>query len=311
MKLFQVRTPLQALGGPVRYSLDWRVSFPEFPDRLFRVLDQKALTKKPIEYLNSNASIVSPDDQGVPLDSVSLVSPVVRKQVYAIGLNYKSHIEETKMETPTYPVVISKAANSVYPHKLPIRIPACAAANEVDFEAELAVVIGRHALNVPKNEAFQYILGYTCANDVTARKWQGAKMGGGQWTRAKSFDTFCPLGPSLRVADGTFNPENVRISSSLKQGADGPNGQFKVMQDARTSDLLFGIADLISFLSQDTLLPPWTVILTGTPSGVGYMRKPPVYLVPGDTVRVEIDGIGTLENPVEANKASKRPESDI
>ena len=170
--------------------------------------------------------------------------------------------------------------------------PSCMEPPEVDYEVELAVVIGKTAKDVTAAEALGYVLGYTVANDVSARRWQGAR-GSGQWVRGKSFDTFCPLGPELVTADELVDPQNLRLTCVL-------NGQ--VMQDANTSDMIFPVTELISFLSTGTTLLPGTVILTGTPSGVGYTRKPPVFLMPGDTVDMTVEGIGTLSNPVELQK---------
>jgi 2-keto-4-pentenoate hydratase/2-oxohepta-3-ene-1,7-dioic acid hydratase in catechol pathway len=152
----------------------------------------------------------------------------------------------------------------------------------------LAVVIGRAAKNVPVEQALDYVLGYTCSNDVSARRWQ--KHGGArQWVRGKSFDTFCPLGPVLVTADEIPDPQVLDVRCLL-------NGA--TMQDGNTSDMIFTVAELIAHLSRDTTLLPGSVILTGTPPGVGVARKPPVYLAAGDLVRIEIEGIGVLENPV-------------
>jgi len=158
----------------------------------------------------------------------------------------------------------------------------------VDYECELAVVINRRCKNVSRAEALDYVLGYTCANDVSARDWQRS-LGGGQWCQAKSFDTFCPLGPVLVTKDEIPNPNNLRIKTVL-------NGE--VMQDWTTSDMVFDVPTLIEFLSASKTLLPGTVILTGTPHGVGFARKPPVWLKSGDTVSIEIEKIGTLTNPV-------------
>jgi len=158
----------------------------------------------------------------------------------------------------------------------------------VDYEAELAVVIGRTARNVPQQEALDYVLGYTCANDVSARRWQ-KRGGGGQWVKGKSFDSFCPLGPVIVTSDEIGDPQALGLRSIL-------NGS--VMQDGNTSDMIFPVARLIHLLSQDTTLLPGTVILTGTPSGVGFTRTPPVFLAPGDEIVVEIENIGRLLNPV-------------
>jgi 2-keto-4-pentenoate hydratase/2-oxohepta-3-ene-1,7-dioic acid hydratase in catechol pathway len=159
----------------------------------------------------------------------------------------------------------------------------------VDEEAELAVIIGRTARHVSRADALDYVLGYTCANDVSARDWQ-IKWGGSQWCRGKSFDTFCPLGPRIVTADEIPDPNDLRIRTIL-------NGT--VMQDCRTNDMIFDIPALIEFFSGSTTLAPGTVILTGTPQGVGFARTPPVYLQAGDTVTIEIERIGELTNPVE------------
>ena len=158
----------------------------------------------------------------------------------------------------------------------------------MDYECELAVVIGRTARNVSTDQALEYVAGYTCANDVSARDWQ-MEWGGGQFCRGKSFDTFCPLGPVLVTADEIPDPNALRIRTVL-------NGQ--TLQDSNTRDMIFDVRSLVSFLSASTTLVPGTVILTGTPSGVGVARSPQVFLGAGDTVSIEIESIGTLINPV-------------
>jgi 2-keto-4-pentenoate hydratase/2-oxohepta-3-ene-1,7-dioic acid hydratase in catechol pathway len=162
------------------------------------------------------------------------------------------------------------------------------ASDEVDYECELAVVIGRRCKNVSPEHALEYVLGYTCANDVSARDWQ-IKKGGSQWSRGKTFDTFAPLGPVLVTADEIPNPNALRISTRL-------NGE--VVQDSNTSDMIFDVPHIIAFLSGSTTLLPGTVILTGTPEGVGMARTPPRWLEPGDEVSIDIEGIGTLTNSV-------------
>jgi 2-keto-4-pentenoate hydratase/2-oxohepta-3-ene-1,7-dioic acid hydratase in catechol pathway len=159
---------------------------------------------------------------------------------------------------------------------------------EVDYECELAVVIGKACKNVSKANALDYVLGYTCANDVSARDWQ-LKFGGGQWCRGKTFDTFAPLGPCLVLKDEIPDPNKLRIQTVL-------NGS--VMQDWNTDDMIFDVPALIEFLSGDTTLLPGTVILTGTPHGIGAARKPPIFLKDGDVVTIEIEKIGSLTNPV-------------
>ena len=217
------------------------------------------------------------------------LAPVVPATIICIGLNYAQHAAEGGKPLPERPMWFMKLPGAVQHPGEPIRIPARQASAKVDYEAELAIVIGRTARNVPRAEANGYILGYTCANDVSARDWQHPAMGGGQWCHAKSFDTFCPLGPVLVTPDELPNPNALRIRSIL-------NGT--VMQDSNTADMVFDVATLIEFMTADKTLPAGTVILTGTPEGVGFARKPPVWLRCGDTIAIEIEGIGTLTNPV-------------
>ena len=225
-------------------------------------------------------------DQPVPIKK--LLAPVVPTAILCIGLNYRAHAEETGAKLPKYPVLFMKAVNTLNHPEDPIIIPKVAP-GEVDYECELAVMIGKSAKNVSPGHALEYVLGYTCANDVSARTWQ--KEGGGkQWCRGKSFDTFCPLGPVLVTPDEITNPNDLKIKTDL-------NG--KTMQDWTTSDMIFDVPALISFLSEGTTLLPGTVILTGTPQGVGFARNPPVFLKGGDEVTIEIEHIGRLTNPVQ------------
>ena len=222
-----------------------------------------------------------------------ILAPLVPSVILAIGLNYHRHAEETGSTIPKFPVLFMKNPASVTNPGDPILLPpSCMQPPEVDYEAELAVVIGKTAKDVSTAEALDYVLGYTVANDVSARRWLGRK-GGGQLVRGKSFDTFCPLGPELVTADELTDPQNLRLTCVL-------NG--RVMQDANTADMIFPVAELIAFLSTGTTLLAGTVLLTGTPSGVGFTRKPPVYLMPDDTVEMTVEGIGTLSNPVKLKK---------
>lgn len=219
-----------------------------------------------------------------------LLAPVQPFAIVCIGLNYKKHAEETKAELPKHPVVFMKLPNVVQHPGEPILLPTKLKSDKVDYEAELAVVIGKTAKNVSKADALQYVLGYTCGNDVSARDWQ-KHGGGGQWCRGKSFDTFCPLGPVLVTADEITNPNTLAIKTVL-------NGE--TMQDWNTNDMIFDVPTLIEFLSGSTTLMPGTVILTGTPHGVGAARTPPVFMQDGDSVTVEIEKIGALTNPVKS-----------
>jgi len=217
-----------------------------------------------------------------------LLAPIQPVVFFCIGLNYRRHAEEGHAAIPQFPVLFLKSPAAVQNPGDPIVLPRGLRSEEVDYECELAVVIGKRGKNVPKEQALDYVLGYTCANDVSARDWQG-KWGGGQWCRGKTFDTFAPLGPCLALKDEIPDPAALRIRTVL-------NGQ--VMQDWGCDDLIFNVPSLIAFLSGSTTLLPGTVILTGTPHGVGFARKPPVFLRPGDTVTIEIDRIGALTNPV-------------
>jgi 2-keto-4-pentenoate hydratase/2-oxohepta-3-ene-1,7-dioic acid hydratase in catechol pathway len=219
-----------------------------------------------------------------------LLAPVDPAAIVCVGLNYRHHAEESKAPIPQHPVVFMKLPSAVQHPGDPIVLPRQLNSTEVDYECELAVVIGRRAKNVRREHALDHVLGYTCANDVSARDWQ-IRWGGSQWCRGKTFDTFAPLGPCLTLRDEIPDPSQLKIRTIL-------NGQ--VMQDWRCDDMIFDVPSLIEFLSASTTLVPGTVILTGTPHGVGFARKPPVYLQPGDRVTIEIDRIGSLTNPVQA-----------
>ena len=218
-----------------------------------------------------------------------ILAPISPTAILGVGLNYHEHAKEIGMELPMYPVLFIKNLSTITNPNDPIIVPAiCLDPPEVDYEAELAVIIGKTAKNVTIEEAFSYVLGYTAANDVTARRWQG-KKGAGQWCLAKSFDTFCPLGPIIVTADEVSNPQKLNISC-IHRG--------ELVQKANTSDMIFSVSQLISFFSSIMTILPGTVILTGTPSGVGFSSKPPRYLENGDSVSVIIEEIGELTNPV-------------
>ena len=217
-----------------------------------------------------------------------LLAPVAPTSIVCIGLNYRRHAAEGNLPEPQQPIVFMKLPSAVQNPGDPILLPRHLRSDEVDFECELAVVIGQACKNVTQEHALDYVLGYTCANDVSARDWQG-KWGGGQWCRGKTFDTFAPLGPCLVLKDELPNPAALKIKTVL-------NGQ--IMQDWNTGDMIFDVRTLIEFLSGSTTLLPGTVILTGTPHGVGMARDPKVFLKPGDTCSIEIEKIGTLTNPV-------------
>ena len=227
-------------------------------------------------------------DTGIQVEPTEILSPIEPRDIICIGLNYRRHAAEGGQAIPEFPVVFMKNSGTVQDPGKPIILPRRLKSDSVDYECELAVVIGRSCYNVSRSEALSYVLGYTCANDVSARDWQ-MKYGGSQWCRGKTFATFCPLGPCLVTSDEIPDPNALGIKTVL-------NGQ--VMQDWNTNDMIFDVPTLIEFLSGSTRLAPGTVILTGTPHGVGAARKPPVFLQHGDTVSIEIERIGTLTNPV-------------
>jgi len=225
---------------------------------------------------------------GAPVAVARLLAPIEPTTIICIGLNYRRHAQETSAKIPQFPVVFFKGPNTVQHPGQPILRPTHLKSDEVDYECELAVVIGKRCKNVARAAALQHVLGYTCANDVSARDWQ-KERGGGQWCRGKTFDTFCPLGPCLVTRDEIPNPNALAIRTIVSG---------ELLQDCNTNDMIFDVPALIEFLSGSTTLLPGTVILTGTPHGVGMARTPRRWLQVGDSVSVEIEKIGTLTNPV-------------
>jgi 2-keto-4-pentenoate hydratase/2-oxohepta-3-ene-1,7-dioic acid hydratase in catechol pathway len=217
-----------------------------------------------------------------------LLAPLMPTAILCIGLNYRKHAEETGAKVPEFPVLFMKNIAAVQNPGDLIEIPTHLASREVDWECELAIVIGKQAKNVAKENALDYVFGYTGGNDVSARDWQ-KQFGGSQWCRGKTFDTFCPLGPAIVTRDEIPNPNALTLKTLVNN---------EVMQDSTTADMIFDVPTLIAFLSGSSTLLPGTVILTGTPSGVGAGMKPPRFLKPGDTVTVSIEKIGDLKNPV-------------
>jgi 2-keto-4-pentenoate hydratase/2-oxohepta-3-ene-1,7-dioic acid hydratase in catechol pathway len=265
--------------------------------RITRFIDPEGTTRYGIDREDGSAEVLEWDlYNGLhPVGTTAVIAkrlaPLAPGNILCIGLNYHAHAEETGQSVSEYPILFMKPTGALNHPEDDIVLPACCLRGpEVDYEAELAVVIGRPAKNVTREQALEYVLGYTCANDVSARRWQ--KHGcGGQWVRGKSFDTFCPLGPVLVTADEIPDPQALRVRCLLND---------EVMQEGHTSDMIFPVAQLISELSRDTTLQPGTVILTGTPPGVGVARNPQRFLATGDVVTVEIEKIGRLTNPVRA-----------
>lgn len=228
--------------------------------------------------------------EGPPLTIRRLLAPVDPPNIFCIGRNYGAHAAETGSAVPEKPLIFIKPTTTVIGPDEEIELPG-SAPDEVDFEAELVIVIGRTTRRVSEARAMEHIFGYTCANDVSARDCQRSDK---QWSRAKGFDTFCPLGPWIVTAD-ELKPDALSIRSRL-------NGN--VMQDANTSDMIHNCAKLVSYLSHQFTLVPGTIILTGTPEGVGMARKPPVFMKAGDRIEIEIQGIGTLRNAVTGPRGS-------
>lgn len=217
--------------------------------------------------------------------TVKLAAPVPRPgKIICIGLNYRNHAVESGMEIPKSPIIFSKFVTSVIGTNEPIVLPKMS--SQVDYEAELAFVVGRRAKNVKKENAFDYVFGYTNFNDVSARDFQFAD---GQWQRGKSCDSFAPLGEFIATADEIKDPHSLNIRFRR-------NGE--TLQDSNTRELIFKIPELIEFLSETITLEPGDIVATGTPPGVGFARKPPIFMKAGDVVEVEIENLGILSNPV-------------
>jgi acylpyruvate hydrolase len=221
------------------------------------------------------------------MGDVTLGPPIPRPgKIICIGQNYAAHAAESNAPPPPHPIIFAKYANTVIGPGDPIRLPRVS--EQIDYEAELAVVIGERAFGVPESEALSYVGGYTPFNDVTARDYQKLTS---QWTIGKTFDTFGPMGPALVTADEVPDPQALDVRLSI----DGEE-----LQHGNTSDMIFSVAHLISFISSFMTLEPGDMIATGTPPGVGFARTPPRWLKAGEVVRIEISGIGVLENPVVA-----------
>ena len=224
-------------------------------------------------------------------------------KIVCVGLNYHDHVAEGGRAGPVRPLLFAKVPSAVIADGAPIVRPA--GTHALDLEVELGVVIGSTTRRVARADALDHVAGYVVANDVSARDWQGVKpalregeVGDGQWLRAKSADTFLPIGPVMVPRDEIPDPQRLRLRSWRTPGSGPEAGRPILMQDGSTADMIWGVAELIEYISAVVTLDPGDIILTGTPSGVGVFRDPPVFLEPGDRVRCEIDGIGWVENPV-------------
>jgi 2-keto-4-pentenoate hydratase/2-oxohepta-3-ene-1,7-dioic acid hydratase in catechol pathway len=233
-------------------------------------------------------------DTGKKAEAVAILAPVIPPVVVCIGLNYKKHADELGVAYPKNPVVFLKPATTVTGPDTAIVKPRIS--EKMDYEVELAIVIGKECKDVSVEDALGYVLGYTAANDVSTRDWQKVpELAGSQWTRSKIFDNFCPLGPVCVTSDEIGDPNNLRVQTFV-------NGAS--MQDSNTSDLIFNVQQCISFCSIGTTLVPGTVIITGTPAGVAEGRSPQPWLQAGDECIVEIEKIGRMRNPIVADTST-------
>ena len=278
-------TTYYGIGGTIvfaaDYDIDWRKEIKRAVDRAVR----RGAKARTVASRRPAAAIRSPE------------------KVICVGLNYLDHVEEQAIEPPDRPLIFAKFPASVIADGEPILKPA--GTHALDLEAELGVVIGKRASRVKAADAMSHVAGYVVGNDVTARDWQGVKpalepgeRGDGQWLRAKGSDTFYPIGPVFVTADEFDGPPDVPIRSWRIPGSGPDAGTAIPMQDGRTGNTVFDIPTLIEYISATITLEPGDVISTGTPAGVGAFRDPPVFLQSGDRVRIEIEGIGSVENPV-------------
>jgi len=227
----------------------------------------------------------------IPASECRLLAPLRDPgKIICIGQNYMDHCREQNVEPPAFPILFAKYNNTIIHPGDPIRLPTIS--TQVDYEAELAFVVGRRASRVAESDALDYIAGYTCLNDVSARDLQ---FGDKQWTRGKSLDTFCPTGPFIVTRDEIPDPQALAIRCIVSG---------ETLQDSNTSNMIFGCAYLLSYISQGITLEPGDLVSTGTPNGVGVFRKPPRFLHAGDTVTISIEGVGELTNPVAAASAA-------
>jgi acylpyruvate hydrolase len=262
------------------------------PSWLLKVTDMSEIIKRGDEALSeigalvneAQATAIATDDQvAFALDSVEFLPPVIPGKILAIGRNYVDHAIEGGAAPPAAPLIFTKLPNSLNSHNAPVVLPAIS--SQVDYEAELAVVIGRRAKRVSEAESLDYVFGYTLINDVSARDLQ---FGDGQWVRGKGLDGFAPLGPFITTRDEISDVHALKIEGRL-------NGEL--MQSSNTGKMIFKVPYLVSYISQGITLEPGDVIATGTPEGVGIFRKPPVLLKAGDVFEVIIENLGILSNP--------------
>ncbi len=295
MKLVAFNIGTRPSGGEKRYRIGAFVSGDQIADLTPSVLPLGLSASEILRCYDLDTGFLVHAQAGIdsgnlPLfdrSEIKLEAAIPRPpKIICIGLNYRNHAIESGMEIPKSPIIFSKFANCVAAPNEPILLPA--SSEQVDYEAELAFVMGRRAKNISKDDAMRYVFGYTNFNDVSARDFQFAD---GQWQRGKSCDTFAPMGEFIATSDEVADPHELRIQFRL-------NGE--TLQDSSTSELIFRIPELVEFLSRSITLEPGDIIATGTPPGVGFARKPPIFLKAGDVAEVEIEGLGVLSNPVKA-----------
>jgi 2-keto-4-pentenoate hydratase/2-oxohepta-3-ene-1,7-dioic acid hydratase in catechol pathway len=293
MKLIVFRQPSAPAHGLVGYRIGAMIDDDTIADLTPAVLPMGLTAQEVLRIYDLATDFVTPAREAVEsgalptveLADVHVQAPVPRPgKIICIGLNYLDHVQESGAEVPKSPLMFSKFSSCAIGSEQPIVLPPDS--EQVDFEAELAVVIGRRAKNVTAGDAMEHVFGYTNFNDVSARDMQFAD---GQWQRGKSCDTFAPFGEYVATKDEIPDPHNLSIRFRL-------NGD--TMQDSNTNQLIFKIPELIEHISRSVTLEPGDIIATGTPPGVGFARKPPVFLKDGDVCEVEIEGLGTLINPV-------------
>jgi 2-keto-4-pentenoate hydratase/2-oxohepta-3-ene-1,7-dioic acid hydratase in catechol pathway len=276
------------LDGGVLVFSQLTTVFPDIIRSIPLTLQEIAVEDGGIERFVTTIATVIADrrvsDFLIPEEKIQISKPFQPRNILCVGLNYKDHAEESNIPPPTQPVLFAKWTSAAGGPGDPIILPPDT--NEVDYEAELAVIIGRRCRSVTTTTALEYVAGYACMNDVSARDFQ---RGDGQWVRAKSQDTFGPFGPYLVTKDEVPDPQSLPIRCIL-------NG--RTLQDSNTNKMIFGVRELVAFITRGITLNPGDVISTGTPHGVGFAQKPPVFLKPGDNVKVEIDGVGRLSNKV-------------
>jgi len=284
MRLATLQTPSgpRAVARAGDFYVDLHATDPRLPASLLALLEMGEAGQERIA-----AAVARSDAVRLPVAGARYLAPVVNPaKIICVGLNYRDHAAESGAPIPREPILFSKYATALVGHEQPIVLPPVS--QEVDFEAELVIVVGRVGKNLSPETASRHVAGYTVGHDVSARDWQ-LKKDGKQWMVGKTFDTFAPLGPELVTTDEVGDPHNLRISLRL-------NGQ--TMQDSNTQQMIFRVGDLLAYLSQVFTLQPGDLIFTGTPPGVGFARKPPVFLKGGDVVEVEIEKLGVLRNPV-------------